>query len=507
MGLVVSRKTATIVNLIHQYVTTGLSIINGIVLVPLYLTHIDFKLYGAWLATGNIVAWLLLADAGFSDILRQRTARHYGQQDFDLLGKIITTGLICVVAVGMIPLLISMAIAPFLPHLFKLEGVMSTSLIYSFVCAGVASSLVVIAGGAGAAQQGLQRNISYSTIYNGGSIVGILVTIWMLVHGYGLLSIPMGLTIRGILWVLGSWGHLFWFCKHKLGLRMRYAKEHLQEILNLTSWTFFSRLAYQLFAKCDAFIVGLFMGPEATPVFVLTGRAWDLLLMFVERIAIAAMPSLAHLEGEGDNLKFNRISQLISRIVAYASIIGIGACLALNKTFMALWVGKKLYAGGAFDIAMSMAMACIVFVSVVYQILYARGKIKELSIAATVLCITRALSVVGLIWLVGYIGSPISFVAVFGCAIMLFYAPQWIKSMQRIHREFLAELICFARAALIAVILALLIRYYIIRENWWWFIGCGVVYIFLCGILFITIDKSFRDMALQFSKKLRARFI
>jgi hypothetical protein len=75
----VSRRAATIANLIHQYVTTGLVIVNGIVLVPLYLKYIDFKLYGAWLATGNVAAWLLLADAGFSDILRQRTAHLYGQ--------------------------------------------------------------------------------------------------------------------------------------------------------------------------------------------------------------------------------------------------------------------------------------------------------------------------------------------------------------------------------------------------------------------------------------------
>ena len=38
----VSRKAAAIANLVHQYAAIALSIVNGIILVPLYLKHIDY---------------------------------------------------------------------------------------------------------------------------------------------------------------------------------------------------------------------------------------------------------------------------------------------------------------------------------------------------------------------------------------------------------------------------------------------------------------------------------
>jgi len=129
----VSRRAATVANLVFQYVSIGLAIINGFVLVPLYLRYIDYKLFGAWLATGSIISWLGLVDAGMSDIVRQRTARVYGARDFEQAGKTIGTSMVCIATVGLLPFLISIGIAPFLPVIFGLKSHLADSLSRSFV--------------------------------------------------------------------------------------------------------------------------------------------------------------------------------------------------------------------------------------------------------------------------------------------------------------------------------------------------------------------------------------
>lgn len=87
----ISRTKSTLANLISQYMSLGLAVVN-IVLIPFYLKYIDVKLYGAWLASGNIINWLTILDPGLNDLLRQQVAKFYGQQDNDMLGKSIGTG-------------------------------------------------------------------------------------------------------------------------------------------------------------------------------------------------------------------------------------------------------------------------------------------------------------------------------------------------------------------------------------------------------------------------------
>jgi len=69
-----SRKAATIANLLFQYVTIGLAIIRGFLLVPLYLRYIDYRMYAAWLATGNVVSWLTIAGGKITSLVRQQVA-------------------------------------------------------------------------------------------------------------------------------------------------------------------------------------------------------------------------------------------------------------------------------------------------------------------------------------------------------------------------------------------------------------------------------------------------
>lgn len=88
----VRRTRATIANLTFQYSSLVLGIIRGLVLVPLYLKFIDIKLYGAWLASGNVIVWLALMNPGLNELLRQQVAKFYGKKDWNNLGKVIGTG-------------------------------------------------------------------------------------------------------------------------------------------------------------------------------------------------------------------------------------------------------------------------------------------------------------------------------------------------------------------------------------------------------------------------------
>ena len=107
----VSRRKATVTNLIYQYSSLILGIVGSLILVPLYLRFIDIKLYGGWLASGNAIAWLALMDPGLNELLRQQVAKFYGKKDAEQLGKIIGTGWVVMTVLSIITIAIGLVIA------------------------------------------------------------------------------------------------------------------------------------------------------------------------------------------------------------------------------------------------------------------------------------------------------------------------------------------------------------------------------------------------------------
>ncbi len=75
-----------------QFLALGLAIVQGFLLTPMSLRHIDYKLFGAWLATGQMLSWVSLLDPGVNEVLRQRVAHAFGGASKDVLGVILGSG-------------------------------------------------------------------------------------------------------------------------------------------------------------------------------------------------------------------------------------------------------------------------------------------------------------------------------------------------------------------------------------------------------------------------------
>jgi O-antigen/teichoic acid export membrane protein len=489
----VSRRAATIANLIHQYITTGIAIVNGIVLVPLYLKYIDFKLYGAWLASGSIIGWLGMVDAGLNEIIRQQTAVAYGSRDIAETGRVMTTGMICNAAVGIVPAVVGTLIAPFLGTIFSLEPAMVRELIYSFVCVALSCSFVIIGGAACAGLQGLQRNVSVCVIFVFSSLMGIILTIWMLLKGYSVVSLPAGLLARGVLWTILYWGYLYYLSYFRLGIHWHFSKKHFSKIVSLTSWTFLYKLFFEIVSQSDGLVVGLILGVEATPVFVLTRRSWDLLQTFLTRVGVAFMPALAHLHGEGSREKFAVISQRLLNTCIYATIIGAGTCVVLNSSFVQLWVGQSLYAGKFFDVVMGAGMLATIYNWSVNSVIYARGIIIGPAVVGIVQSIARAIVLIAAVWFWHIIGTALS-VAIVGIAV----APYFLTQLNRVLVSCPTKLqnityIRFIATAVVVISLSAFLSSYIVLNSWIQFVFIGMIYFLLLTMFVCIIDKQFRS--------------
>ena len=89
-----SNKKVAGLNIIFLLLSTAISTIGGLVTLPTYLSHIPIEMYGAWLATGNIIAWATVVDPGLSTLTLQMVAQAYGKNDLVDVGETAAVGLV-----------------------------------------------------------------------------------------------------------------------------------------------------------------------------------------------------------------------------------------------------------------------------------------------------------------------------------------------------------------------------------------------------------------------------
>ena len=374
----VSRRLNTLLNLLFNYASIILVVVQGIVLVPLYVSRVPVALYGAWLATGNLLTWLELVDPGTSDVIRQRVAQHYGANDRPALARTIGTGLRLSLGFATIPLL-GWPFAGAVAAMVRLTGPNADALATSFRVGLLGVSLSIASYGFSAVCNGLQLALKSGLFYIGIGVFGIGVTITMLLLGYGLVAIPAGLAVRAAL-----------MCFAFAWLVFRWQREHLQEpmgldrpearrMLSLSLATFTSRLGTTLLDRIDALLTSRVLGNQQTVVYTLTGRALDPVRMVSVSLPTSLMPSLAHMVGAGEKAEIARVVALLSRVTGTIAAVGAGSVVALDAVFVRLWVGPQMFGGPNLIALLALSASLSVFSFALNRVVYSLGAIRQAS--------------------------------------------------------------------------------------------------------------------------------
>ncbi len=404
----VSRRRVTLQNLVFFYLIAGLNIVQGIVLVPLYLAHLPPSLYGAWLATGNVLAWIELADGGITGLLQQRVAAAYGAQRVDALQGIIGTGVSAGAVLSLIPLL-AWPLAGLLPGAMGLSGADAEALVESFRLALVGTSLLLGSAVLSSVNSGLQLSVMPGVLTaSRRAVLGIVTTVMSLVAGLGLLSLPIGMVARACLLFLGNATITGQWIVRWLGGRIRFSRGEWREMGGLFGYTFVLRLGTVLVERTDAFLVAMLVSPQAAAVLVLTGKAFEVIRLIAVRIPLAVVPSLAHMAADAARERIAEIISLMARTMGWTVGLGAGCVIALNSEFVSLWVGPHMFGGPTLTLFLGAATALSLLVGALAQSLFAMGEVRRVASTSLREAMMKVPLQVVLVLGLGVVGIPLA---------------------------------------------------------------------------------------------------
>lgn len=402
------RTKDTLISVLVQYIALAVLLCQGLLLVPLYLRYIDVALYGAWLATGQAFSWLALVDPGVNDVMKQRLATVIGRRDTGSVGVIFGTGLLLggLFILGQVAL--GIVLTNVLTGHFALEPENVHSLRTAFIIGIVANAVNAVAFVFGSALQAIQQQALQSIIYTIGSIVYLVALLVFLVKGMGISSLPLGLLVRGCIYVTGSSAALY-FNWRKMGFpRCVFRLDEARRILGVSVTSGVSRIASVFQQNTDLFVAGYILGPSSVVILSLTGKCYEFLRGILEKFAHAIVSPLAHYAADRGNAETGGLVWTLVEAVGCWTWFMMGVGIAVNGLFVRLWFKGDMFGGLPLSTALAVQGGMTTLSTFVSFSLFALGNIVRPAKINMVQSLIKIIFSLALIKTCGIIGLPLA---------------------------------------------------------------------------------------------------
>jgi len=467
------RQKAAKIQAVLGYVQIGMSIIQGIVLVPLYLRFIEVRLYGLWLASGGITVWLGLLDLGIGGLMGQRISAAYGEKNSDRTTLYYFNGLILQLTLLVLMVAVSAALAWFLPGLLGANISEARVLVPCIFLSGISLGLTNLNYGQLGAIFALQRPLIPLLNNLVGSVVTIGVITFLLFRGSGLYSIAIGM-------VSGSFVsfslNLFYGYSifRKIGTAFYISRVVLNDMIHLIPSIIVGKTGNALAGRIEPTLITLMITPEMAVSYSLTKRAADIIKMLLDKVVGSVFFGFAHLYAERDFVKCRWIFRQLSFGLYAVGLVGLGTYIATNRSFISVWAGEQFFAGQGITVLMGFSVFLLVFNNFFARILGATGDIAQPAVLTGMEALIRVLIMACMLPWLGIRGLPIA-ILLSGIPLIIIYFFR-LKGRLQLKLSFGLGWGFLIRLGLPAIIIggAFTIGWFIIFQSWQGFIALAL---------------------------------
>lgn len=335
-----SRTRATAILAIGGYANTGISIVQGLVLIPLYLHHIGAHLYGLWLASGGMLGLLGLVNFGINSMMIQRIARAYGEQDIGLAGSYFINGAVVYFCICLLFGMAGWGLSPWLPQMLHAGDEDSHLVRQCFQLAVLAMAMGIFNECLRSFSQALLRPAIPVAGMLAGRTLGIGVTIWMLFNEFGLWAIPVGMLIaEGLIFAVNLLNAISLL--YRLGIRLKLAIGIIRDYLRISPVLVMATAGNAVSQQSEPVLIAMLISPEMAATYMVSRRAADIIFQVVSVAYGAAQGAFSHLYGEAGREGLEAAARKAMFYVYGLSLLGFGTYVGMNHAFVELWAGPE----------------------------------------------------------------------------------------------------------------------------------------------------------------------
>lgn len=284
-------------NYVFQYGYVFTNIFNSLLLLPFYIRFIDSETLGIWLATGNVLSWLTMADPGIGDVLQQKIAELNGAKSFRELSLTIGSGIVAGLIVLAASLVIGLGFYACLNQLLNTDIGQYRDLPAAFLISILSSGITLVSFTFSGINQGLHFSKQVAISYILSNIIFLLVNLSLLFLNYSLLSIALANLSRAAFLVL--YNSIFVF-RYNRANPIAFEKKHFKKFVKVFSYTSFSKILLAFANNIDLLILARYIPAKLITLFEINRRPVKMAQGLVGRYSVALMPSISYAKGQND---------------------------------------------------------------------------------------------------------------------------------------------------------------------------------------------------------------
>ncbi len=335
------------------YLQFGLSIIVGIALVPFVLHRIGERLYGYWLASGEVLAYAAMADFGVMGVVPWLIAEADGRGDRRGMQRIMSNAACAGVFVSVLYGAVVVVLWRLAPAILNLGPADRDAIAGPLTVIACAAAVVLPLRIAGSTLVGLQDVKFYGYISTGTWALDLLITVVLLFKGYGLYALAIGAAVPSLI------------NAGVMGLRLRSVAPDLvrgwpvpapADVARLFREGFGAWLGawgWRLSVATDAIVLASLGHPIWITMLAMTAKLGQMMTQMSWVPGDSSLVGLAQLSGEQRPDRLRDAVAAVFRV--YLGLAGGAACilLAVNGAFVSAWVGPHLFAGASVNVVLA----------------------------------------------------------------------------------------------------------------------------------------------------------
>ena len=422
-----SRRRAALSTLFGTGATVAITIAQAFILIPLCLTYLGGGLYGAWLAASELLVWLQLLDLGIPNLMTQRIGASVGQNDEGTVSQWFGTGLCVLAVIGLALAGVAIVSAPLITTWARVPSAEAGAFTGSFRLGAVASAMLLAYHGV----LGIARGVQLTGVVNAAQVAaalsGLLVSVGLLVAGFGVWSLAFGLLARAVVSAAGA--ALFIIDARKTaGFHPgRPSMAVLRDMATLAPSMAGANAGYLLANYTEVMLVNTMFGPVTAAVYALTRRAMDGVRSLLESIAWAVYGGFAQLVTAHDRHRARVVLHEILWLRLGAACLCGAVVLGVNEAFVTLLFGAENFGGILLTAGFAAQMILSGQSFLANYLFRAAGHMREGSMVLAGEAVTRVVAVAGALATVGLAGAPWAAAAVSGVVMTI--------TLRRLDRE------------------------------------------------------------------------
>lgn len=375
-----STYKASIFNYIFNSINSIVIIVNGIVMVPIYFHYMSVSTYGAWLATGNVVAMLGLLESGLSFVITQKMSAAIAQKDSNRFSILAGSNILSAIKISVVILLLGLAVSPFITEWINIEADIKGDIRLAFIVSLIATCISIFVNLFGAFPQVWQDTKQvgvYNTIANLSAIVSLVI---FLLLGFGVVSIALSYVVRSFLNLIlsGTWIIRKWrrdnYPAPIFNLRASFL------LMKDCVYPFLSKVSSTIVGNSQSFIIAYFMNPGLAAIYDLTAKICTVACGFVSMMNGSFFALFSLTIAEGNREKTNNVMKNTSQVFLIMLVSMALYSICFTEPVMNYWLGLDKFGGTRLLIIIVAAKVLAQIRSYFNNILYTGGLINKSAI-------------------------------------------------------------------------------------------------------------------------------